>query len=185
MMDVATQKSPARRPGGRSETVSLAIRRAVEELVAERGGERVTIPMVADRAGVNPTSIYRRWGDAAAMINDIATYRLDPNRPLPDTGELRGDLTEWAQEFLRHYLVPVNAALLRGGAAGAGESMTDCLRHRRIEVAAMLERYPSAARPSVEDVVDHVISPIIYRAIFVPWTLDDTTAARLVDHLLD
>src|SRR6478752_4474699 len=120
-------EQPARRPGGRTAAVSNAIRAAVEELVAEKGSERVTIPMVAERAGVNPTTVYRRWPDAATMINDLATYRLDPERPLPNTGDLRSDIDAWAGEILSHYRKPINAAILRGGAAVAGdENPTAC-----------------------------------------------------------
>src|SRR6201989_1195038 len=87
---------PARRPGGRTAAVSNAIRAAVEEPVAEKGSERVTIPLVAERAGGTPTTVYRRWPDPATMINDLATYRLDPDRPLPGTGDLRSDIVAWA-----------------------------------------------------------------------------------------
>ncbi|MGH1551702.1 helix-turn-helix domain-containing protein [Streptomyces sp. L7] len=100
----------------------MAVRKAVEELIAEQGSDAVTIPMVAERAGVNHSSIYRRWGDARTMVNDLATYRLDADRGLPDTGDLGADLTAWAQELIDHYSIPVNAALLRGGAAAAGDS---------------------------------------------------------------
>ena len=55
------------------------------------------------------------------MINDLATSRLDPARELPASGDLRADLTAWAQEILEHYRDPTNAALLRAGAASAGE----------------------------------------------------------------
>ncbi|HEY2203572.1 MAG TPA: TetR/AcrR family transcriptional regulator [Pseudonocardia sp.] len=173
----------ARRTGGRSAAVLAAVRTAVEELVRERGSERVTIPMVAERAGVNPTSIYRRWGDLPTMINDIATYRLDPDRVLPDTGDLRADLSAWAGEIVTHYATPTNAALLRGGAASAGESESDCTRNRRAEVAALLARHAGCA-VSVDDVLDHVVAPIIYRVIFLPWTLGEVTAPALVDDLL-
>src|SRR4051812_27430671 len=124
---MSAPSAPARRTGGRSAAVASAIRYAVEELVRERGAERVTIPMVAERAGVNPTSIYRRWGDAATMLNDIATYRLDPDRPLPGTGDLRADLIGWTGELVAHYSKPINAAILRGGATSAGQRETDCL----------------------------------------------------------
>lgn len=170
------------RTGGRSAHVLASIKNAVEELVAERGAERVTVPMVAERSGVNHSTIYRRWGDAQAMINDLATYRLDPDRDLPASGDLRADLTAWAQEILEHYRDPTHAALLRAGAASAGEQESDCLRDRRAEVATLT----AAGREiTVDDVVDHVLAPIIYRVIFLPWTLTDTTAADLVDALLD
>jgi hypothetical protein len=115
------------------------------------------------------------------MINDLATYRLDPDRGLPDTGDVRADLTAWAQELISHYSVPVNAALLRGGAAAAGESESDCLRDRRAEATGF------AARPgstfSGDEVIDRVVAPIIYRVIFLPWTLAEVDARTYVDKL--
>jgi AcrR family transcriptional regulator len=191
-----TSTSPAKRTGGRSAAVVHSVRLAVEELVEEKGRERVTVPMIAERAGVNPTSIYRRWGDLPTLINDIATYHLDPARPLPNSGDLRTDLTGWATELVRHYANPVNAALLRGGASAAGESESDCLRNRRSEAGMLVEQDAAnlasdrddlqrtdVESVDVERIVDHVIAPIIYRVIFAPWTLNDAYAARLVDGL--
>ncbi|MEV0455015.1 TetR/AcrR family transcriptional regulator [Catellatospora methionotrophica] len=172
---------PARRTGGRSAAVLAAVRSAVEDLVSERGTAQVTIPMVAERAGVNPTSIYRRWGDAASMINDLATYRIAPDRPLPDTGDLRADLTGWAQELVEHFRQPAAAALLRGGAAAAGDGDSDCLRNRRAEATMLLDR--AGSELPVDEVIDHVIAPVVYRVLFRPWTLDDDLATRLVDRL--
>ncbi|MBV1853569.1 TetR/AcrR family transcriptional regulator [Catellatospora tritici] len=176
-----TVTSPHRRTGGRSAAVLNAVREAVEELVRERGSERVTIPMVAERAGVNPTSIYRRWGDAPTMINDLATRRLSPDRPLPDTGDLRTDLTQWAREIVVHFRDPGAAALLRGGAAAAGTDESDCLRHRRAEATVLIERAPMSI--TVDEVLDVVIAPIVYRVLFQPATLVDELAPNLVDRL--
>lgn len=177
-----TQVSPTKRTGGRSALVLASVKSAVEELVRERGAERVTVPMIAERAGVNPTSIYRRWGDLPSLINEIATYRLDPSRPLPDSGDLRRDLTAWAGEIISHYTKPVNASLLRAGASTAGEQESDCLRNRRAEAILFMDRgNPSGL--TADEVIDGLVAPIIYRAIYVPWTLTDDTAERLVDSL--
>lgn len=180
---MVAESTPRRRTGGRSALVLTSIRKAVEELIAERGSEAVTIPLVAERAGVNHSSVYRRWGDARTMINDLATYRLDPQRGLPDTGDLRADLTAWAQELINHYDKPVNASLLRGGAAAAGESESDCLRDRRAEAAAFAARQGSNF--TGDQVIDRVVSPIIYRVIFLPWTLTEVDARTYVDILCD
>jgi AcrR family transcriptional regulator len=174
-----------KRPGGRSAAVLTSVKSAVEELVKEKGRERVTIPMVAERAGVNPTSVYRRWGDLQTMINDIATYRLDPERPMPATGDLRTDLSDWAREIVEHYSNPTNAALLRAGAASAGESQSDCLRNRRAEAGMLVERYAETSALSVDDVVDGLVAPIVYRVIFLPDSLDAKTAPQLVDRLFE
>lgn len=178
-------RRPAKRPGGRTAAVSDAIRSAVEELVAEVGHERVTIPMVAERAEVNRSTVYRRWPDAPAMINDLATYRLDPDRPLPRTGDLRSDVRIWATQILQHYRKPVNAAILRGGAAVAGEDQSDCLRDRLAEAAALVDRAVPKTAISAQDVVDHVLAPIIYRVIFLPSTLTADYAQRLTDRLFE
>ncbi len=179
-----TTAPAAKRTGGRSALVLGAVKRATEELIEEKGRERLTVPMIAERAGVNPTSIYRRWGDLPTLINEIATYRLDPARPLPETGALRDDLTGWAREIVEHYSTPVNAALLRGGASVAGERESDCLRNRRAEATIFVGRHPEAGI-TPDQVIDHLVAPIIYRVIFLPWSLDDTTAERLVSDLFD
>ncbi|MDM4763295.1 TetR/AcrR family transcriptional regulator [Galbitalea sp. SE-J8] len=181
----------ARRPGGRSAAVLASVKTAVEELIAEKGRERVTIPMIAERAGVQPSSVYRRWGDLPTMINDVATYRLDPARPIPDTGDIRRDLELWAAEIVEHYRNPVNAALLRGGASTAGELESDCLRNRRSEAQLIVDRVGTDAAPTpgtdaaltADTVIDGLLAPIMYRVIFLPWTLDDELVPRLLGML--
>ncbi|MEF2977413.1 TetR/AcrR family transcriptional regulator [Subtercola sp. YIM 133946] len=180
----AAAAAPARRTGGRSALVLSAVRAAVEDLVKERGAERVTVPMIAERAGVNPTSIYRRWGDLPTLLNEIATYHLDPARPLPASGDLRTDLLGWATEIIEHYSTPVNAALLRAGAATAGDTESDCLRNRRAEATLFVERTENAA-VTVDQVIDHLVAPIIYRVIFLPSSIRPATAERLVAELFD
>lgn len=180
-----SMRRPAKRPGGRTAAVSSAIKSAVEQLVAEKGRDKVSIPMVAERAGVNATTVYRRWPDAATMINDVATYHLDPARPLPETGDLQSDIAAWATEILQHYRKPVNAALLRGGAAGAGDDESDCLRGRLDEVAQLLARAGEHSALSAPDIVDGVLAPIMYRIIFLPSTLTDDYAETLTAKLFD
>jgi hypothetical protein len=105
------------------------------------------------------------------------------DRPLPATGDLRADLTAWAQEMVEHYRKPANAALLRAGAATVGESESDCLRNRRAEAATLIGSAPESRAVTSDAVTDHVVAPIICRVIFLPWTLTDSTAAGLVDDL--
>ncbi|MFE3652021.1 helix-turn-helix domain-containing protein, partial [Streptomyces sp. NPDC059152] len=54
---------PMARPGGRSARVQEAVHTAVRELESEVGRDALTVPLIAARAGVTPSTIYRRWGD--------------------------------------------------------------------------------------------------------------------------
>jgi AcrR family transcriptional regulator len=183
MNDVAL---PNKRPGGRSAQVQALVRTALEELVAEQGCERVTVPAVAERAGVSASSIYRRWGDLSGLLAETATHRLDPNRPLPDTGALREDLTAWAQELITHLAKPCNTSLLKAAAALAnGDSDTDCLRNRRKEALTLVEQARARGEhaPEAQQVIDHLIAPIIFRLVFGGDPVKPELAERLVGEL--
>jgi AcrR family transcriptional regulator len=177
---------PNKRPGGRSAQVQAQVRTALEELVAEQGRERVTVPAVAERAGVSASSIYRRWGDLQGLLAETATHRLDPNRPLPDTGTLRQDLEAWARELIEHLAKPCNTSLLKAAAALAnGDSDTDCLRNRRREALTLVEQAHARGEraPEPQQVIDHLIAPIVFRLVFGSELVKPELAARLVDEL--
>ncbi len=157
-----------KRPGGRSAQVQAVVRQALEELVAEVGRDKVTVPALAERAGVSASSIYRRWGDVSGLLDETALQRLDPNRALPDTGELQKDLAAWARELIVHLGKPGNTSLLKAAAALAGSEDTNCLRNRRAEATLMVRRAQARgeATPTVQEVLDHIMAPIVYRLIF-------------------
>jgi len=183
MTDIAL---PNKRPGGRSAQVQALVRTALEELVAEQGRERVTVPAVAERAGVSASSIYRRWGDLQGLLAETATHRLDPNRPLPNTGTLRADLEAWARELIEHLARPCNTSLLKAAAALANDGAdTDCLRNRRREALTLVEQARARGEPAPEpqQVIEHLIAPIVFRLVFGGDGVQPELASRLVDEL--
>ncbi|WP_147915610.1 TetR/AcrR family transcriptional regulator [Ruania zhangjianzhongii] len=76
-----------------------AIFAATLELLAERGYDALAIEAVAARAGVNKTTIYRSWAAKDELL--AAAFRDAPVLALqvPDTGSLRGDLIDVAQQI--------------------------------------------------------------------------------------
>lgn len=88
--------------GGRSEQV---VRRALEAALVElarSGYAGFRMEAVASRAGVNKTTIYRRWPSRAALIAALVSRMRTPLResPLPDTGQLESDLVDaFARRF--------------------------------------------------------------------------------------
>ncbi|MDB5998918.1 MAG: TetR family transcriptional regulator [Rhizobacter sp.] len=176
-----------KRPGGRSAQVQAQVRAALEALVAEQGRDQVTVPAVAERAGVSASSIYRRWGDLSGLLAETATHRLDPNRPLPDTGDLRRDLKAWARELVKHLAQPCNTSLLKAAAALAGDDDSNCLRNRTAEARTLVQRARGRgeAAPEPRQVIDHVVAPIVFRLIFGGDAVEASLAGRLVDELFE
>lgn len=67
---------------------------AALEVLAETGYERMTMDLVAARAGAGKATLYRRWASKSALVVDaVAQVGGRPTlADLPDTGTLRGDL---------------------------------------------------------------------------------------------
>jgi len=83
-----------------SDTARRALIDATLTLIAEGGPDRVTVDEVARRSGVAKTTLYRHFDSSAdLLLTALASLRSDIGAP--DTGSLRGDLTEMIQRF-RH-----------------------------------------------------------------------------------
>ncbi|BAL85626.1 putative TetR-family transcriptional regulator [Actinoplanes missouriensis 431] len=72
--------------------ITVAIRNAVMNELAEVGYGRLSIEAVARRAGVGKTAIYRRWSNKLEMVMEIVSDVAERKVPLPDTGSFAGDL---------------------------------------------------------------------------------------------
>ncbi|MFF9277044.1 TetR/AcrR family transcriptional regulator [Streptomyces griseosporeus] len=186
------ERQPARRPGGRSARVRAEVHQAVTELINERGYGNFTVGDVAARAGVADSSIYRRWGNLATLLTDVALTHLNARSPMPDTGSLAGDLRTYAAQVAREITGPDGLALLRlavalshNGKQGvkAGE---DLLVERSRQLQSMLDR--SRARgehaPDAFDVLDHVLAPMYVRVLLGIGPLTPEYVDGLVDRLL-
>jgi AcrR family transcriptional regulator len=102
-----------RRPGGRAAQVVAAVHAATVALLQERGYEGMEIPEIAERAGVNKTSIYRRWPGKAELVLEVALARLRTDVPLPDTATLYGDLVALMSTIAAALETPFARGLLR------------------------------------------------------------------------
>jgi AcrR family transcriptional regulator len=178
---------PRTRPGGRSARVRAAVHRAVEDLLVEEAGEALTVPAVAARAGVHPTTLYRRWGSIGELLADVATSRFTGDVVVPDTGALRGDLERWAADVATDLADPDVLALMRAAIGAGGEQgACACRGDREDQLAAMIERERSRGNPvpTVERAADALLGPLYYRAVFTERPGSPQWARGLVAHLL-
>ncbi|MCS2608529.1 TetR/AcrR family transcriptional regulator [Halomonas dongshanensis] len=172
------------RPGGRSARIQAAVHQAVRELQKEQERAELTVPAIANRADVTPSTIYRRWGDLAQLLADVAIEQLQPDQPPADTGSLQGDLRAWLIEYFEEMSSAPGRAMLRDvlgtpGHANAGK----CDGFLRQQIEAINER--ALARQEVpidpEKVIQIVVAPLLYRILFA----NDTPTTQAVEALFE
>ena len=179
------------RPGGRTARTKAAVFEATAVLLKEQGHDAVTMTAIAARAGVAATSLYRRWGDVRALMMEVAVEQLMRDRPLPNTGSLRGDLRAWARPIAASMMSREGSSFFRAviattTPAGADGSMRNvALKRRGEQLALMLDRARQRGErtPDVTEVMDHLLAPLYLRALFgLP--VGRAVADRLVERLL-
>jgi AcrR family transcriptional regulator len=147
---------------------------------------------IAERAKVNPTSLYRRWRDVRLLAGNVAVDRLMRELPMPDTGSLRDDLIGWAASVARSLSTRRNVALLRIMTAMpepgiASTDLSELPVGRRVrELEAMLLRGEKRGEraPELMDILELVLAPIYLRALFLGPLKSATGVERLVDRAL-
>ena len=178
------------RPGGRSARVQAAVHDATTELLALHGRAALTVPLIAARAGVTPSTIYRRWGELADLLADVAVERMRPDGDPADTGSVAGDLQAWVEQYRDEMSSDVGLGMMldvlsaKGGSLAEGRIPVPCqcaaFTAAQVEtiVARGIER--GEAVPEVDAVMDTVVSPIIYRSLFGPPAVSAEHARALV-----
>lgn len=136
----------------------------------EAGRGDLTVPAIAARAGVTPSTIYRRWGTLAELLADVAVERLRPIADPTDTGSTRGDLEAWIEQYVDETASDVGKALLRDILANAAgtNNPTQCCNFTRETLETIRDRGVARGEPplDVDEVLDIVIAPIMYRILF-------------------
>jgi AcrR family transcriptional regulator len=100
-------------PKPRGETVVQTVLQVALQQLADVGFEKLSIPDVAERAGVNKTSIYRRWPTKAALVRDALDAAMDHSEGVPESGDLRTDLIALAQTVARFLQSSTGTAVVR------------------------------------------------------------------------
>lgn len=112
------------------------------------GYAELTVDRIAAGAGVNKTSIYRRWTDLEGILGDLLTDYATEAVPIPDTGDLEQDLVELAL-LIRRGMAGEPGDLVMGLAAAAPRNE----RAAQVVRGFFLERFGLA-----ESIVDHAVA---------------------------
>ncbi|MBS1164510.1 MAG: transcriptional regulator, TetR family [Proteobacteria bacterium] len=183
-----TVRSPqaAPRPGGRAARIQAAIFKAVEDLKQGDPAD-LTVPAIAARAGVTPSTIYRRWGSLAQLLSDVAVKRLRPDAEPDDSGDWRADLKGWLEQYAEEMASEPGRAMMRD-VLSADRADNACICSAFTGQQLDIIRRRALARgetpPDTAVLMDRLIAPVIYRILFTREGADGDYAAGLVERLL-
>ena len=190
-MSTSLRERPARRPGGRAADISRRINQAVLDLLVEGGAAACSYASVAERSGVDRSTLYRRYPDRWEMMIDAFMERVATD-VLPDfTGNFRADLKSILvrlAETLQGPLGPVLMSLageLR--AAHAGDYSRAYFDRRMAQLDAMFDaaiaRGELAPDVDREELFTAAAGPVYFRLFIAARGVDDDWIDQLVERI--
>ena len=186
MIDLAVH-----RPGGRTARIRAAALEATVSALIEHGYDGLTMERIADRAGVNKTTLYRRWGSRVGLVVDAVESYAAAQADVPDTGDIDEDLRRWARSIYTMLTGTVSGALVRA-IFSAGDKAE--LRHlrRRFWLSRVVLVRPLVERAIIrgqlppgtdtDEVIRHVGAPLYYRLLVLaePLSVESADLAAAV-----
>ncbi|WP_344437838.1 TetR/AcrR family transcriptional regulator [Kitasatospora nipponensis] len=174
----------------RDPAVDEAILRAALQLTQEHGYRGLSMEGIAALSGVSKQTVYRRYRSKGEVVLDALAAYAVAQLPTPDTGSLRGDLTELLTATFRA-VQGVAGTLNRALAAEALQDdafaarlWAELITGRREAAAELLAR--GRERGEVrhlddEFLLDLIYAPLWYRLLFGVAALTDDYARELAE----
>jgi len=182
-------RAGTKRPGGRTAEVTARVHQAITELILEGGVDACTFSAVAQRAGVERSTLYRRFPDRWDAIIDTWLARAAAEVMPKLQGSLAKDLKSVLRRLVEALESPLGPALLTVAAELRTKSGGDYTREffdRRMEqLAPMFDA--AVARGELASDVDrealftYAAGPIYFRMFIASRTVDDDFVDKLVD----
>ena len=188
----STGMEPALRPGGRTADVTRRVHDAVIDLLAKGGQEACTFNNVARRAGVERSTLYRRYSNRWAMMGAAFADVYADELWFDPTGSFRGDLICHLARVAHTLGSPVGKAMVAAGAiARLDDSSKDVagrfweFRKRQQEpfVRAAIERGELAADVDLDELFAAADGPLYFRLLIIGQPIDQRWVERTVDQV--
>ena len=175
----------------RGRVVDDRILAATLETIATTGSLDIRVDDVAAAAGVNKTTVYRRYPERDELVLSALLANAATVAEIPDVGTLTGDLRALGRRVRDAITSPIGRALLAAD-AGVGPAFAELRRtfwdERFTAAAAIVERgiergeCPDDVDP--RSLVERVVGPIHFRANQLGLPVDDDFIDELVDRAL-
>jgi AcrR family transcriptional regulator len=180
---------PKPRVGGRSARVVSEVLAATLELFAAQGYAGLSIEDVAARAGVNKTTVYRRWPTKADLVGAALFSLRDEDPEPPDTGSLEQDLLQVLLHFAAQAATPRKRALMTSFFLGKADpdlqALVKRLREERPAIPAIifkraLERRELPQGSDVQLIAAALLGPVHTRIHWKGEPVDRAFLVRLI-----
>src|SRR6478609_4606795 len=163
-----------RTPGAEERIIDAAL-----EEYGEHGWAGFTMDGVARRAGVGKSTVYLRWQDKDSLLTEAVSTRSGELGAV-DTGSMRGDLIQLAENLFRQFRDPAGWASLRitFDAAGAHERLgrfTEAVADVQVDAITRIVQRAVDRGEVAESVRPDWITACIYGAATM-----ETLASRLI-----
>jgi AcrR family transcriptional regulator len=159
--------------------------------LAEVGFPAVRFESVARRAGVNKTTLYRRWTTPEALLLEAALEFSADTVSVPDTGSLRDDLFFLAQQVAENLRSPAPQAMVRAVVTQVNRSselVAAARSYWRKRVALMgavvqraIERGEISFSADPGLLIEALIGPMYLRTLVTQEPVDGKWLEELVD----
>jgi AcrR family transcriptional regulator len=174
------------------EREQVMLRAALTELALfDYGG--MTIEDVARRAGVNKTTVYRKWPTKSALVQAALTSVFELFSIGPSAGDLRSDLRKVARQLIAFTLSPEGKSLLRLRLLQQPEpELAEIAKQLRARTMKQLMELiePAVARGEIAKGVDIKLlldmlwGVLFAKLVFNMETIDNAMLERILDMLL-
>jgi AcrR family transcriptional regulator len=169
---------------------------AAVSLYGRVGLEGASMGAIARQARVGKASLYLRWPDRDALLNDALRARIVLDTDI-DTGDLRADLRRLADQMLAIFWTDAGLAYMRRiidrtiqperfGPQPSGENPTVLAARHLVRNAIKRGELPEDASPTI--LMDMLFGSTMMHALVLPIGLRDrakTQAPRYLDELVE
>ena len=177
-----------RRPGGRTADVTARVHQAIIDLILEGGFEACSFSAVAKRAGIERSTLYRRFPDRWDAIIDAWMARAGTD-VMPDLGDsFAADLRSMLRRLADVLESPLGPALVKIAAELRSRDGTDFSRayfdHRMEQLSPMFDaaiaRGELPAAVDREQLFSFAAGPIYFRLFIAARPVEDAFIDAIV-----
>lgn len=188
------QSAPQARPSGRSARVGQDVMEATIAILTERGSHDVTFEQVAEKAGVNRTTLYRRWKSKSRLIAWAMLEFMDEQIPQPDAGNIRDDLVDMLTSINTFMGTPLATTFFQvmGVEARTDKAIAEAARDYwdtrsqlfQKVISRAIERGELAADTDADRLSERVFGPFYFRLFTRAGRFKKADLAKIVDSAL-